>query len=128
MLENLPLEDRIPVEAEFALLSQSKVDALPKPKPVLIETVSTEPWEFAGISSTGDLLQGQKTTRVKGDIETVSYELILSDGRKLKHADEGVPAIEKRNTRTGEVLFRAWASFDNVVREPPEETVSPVHR
>jgi hypothetical protein len=79
----------------------------------VLETVESQPFTFAhGVpdGSGGMLTAGQRTVRRKGDTETTTYDLVLPEGGLKKHAEDGVPAIERRHARTGEVMFQAWYS------------------
>ncbi len=121
-LFNLPPERRVRLDVDFALLDQQKLAALPRARaPRPDETVEVEPFEFGqGVRlADGSVFRtGQRTVRRKGDQETVSYDLVLADGSVRKHAEDGVPAIERRDVRTGQVLFRAWARDGLLFKEP----------
>jgi hypothetical protein len=112
VLDNLPPERRVAVQGDWMLMDTQKATKMArKLNPGIPEEVETEAWAFGkGVVEGGVLVTaGQKTTRRKGGIETVIYELVMPDGTLRKHG-EGYPAIERRNPQTGESLFTAWAT------------------
>jgi hypothetical protein len=100
-LFNLPPERRLVLDAEYTILERYV-----EPKKVKVrvqEVVAEEPYSHPSG------LMGRKVIRTKGDSETTSLECSTDGGETwVKHAEEGEPAIIRRNTVTDKVLFTAY--------------------